>query len=334
MARTDIHRPSAIDPAQYTFIGVEHAPNQQLGYIPFISQQRAVINAHMVQTGGTYSNHEHKGNCHVCGAHCIYTALFHHAPTNVYIRTGFDCAEKMGAGDPVLFRRAKDEVAAARTARAGKLKAEGVLKAEGLAEAWIVYLMETDLPKWIGELGFRADTPMGILSDFAMENDLECQTLLLAIYELGQLDPNADRKAERIVADIVDKLVRYGSLSIRQLDFLRKLVQEIKDRPAKVAAKLEQAANTPDVVEGRHTIKGTILSFKQQDSQWGSVTKMLVMTEAGYKVWGTCPQSLDASKGDEIELTGTFTRSDRDTKFGFFSRPTARILKSSPVVGE
>lgn len=97
MKRNDIHRPSAIYPTEYEFVAVEHDP-VSLGFVQWYWAQRQRIIAHMTQTGGAFSDHEHKGNCHVCGAHCIYTAVFYHCASNTYIRTGFDCAEKMGAG--------------------------------------------------------------------------------------------------------------------------------------------------------------------------------------------------------------------------------------------
>lgn len=332
MARKDIHRPSAITPEDYAFVGVEYDRIQEMGYIHLLASQREVIRQHMARTGGTYSAHEHKGNCHVCGAHCIYTALFHHAKTNVYIRTGFDCAAKLDMGDESLFRRCKEAVDVARKAKAGKLKAQGVLEQHGLSNAYQIWLMETDFPAFTKMLGFSSTTPTGILSDYAEDNGLEVASLLIAIRDLENINPNRDRKEERIVADIVSKLVQYGSLSARQIEFLQKLMTQITDRPAAEIKKQVEKESAPDVPEGRLTLECEILSFKEQDSQFGMVTKMLVKAAAGFKLWGTCPRSMNANRGDKIELTATVTRSDRDSKFGFFSRPTARILNASPTL--
>jgi len=109
--RTDIHRPSAIVPADYDFIGFNYLPTDRdlSGIFPAFND-RALIRAHMQRTGGTWSGHEHAGNCHICGAHCIYTATFHHRPTNVYIRCGLTCTDglEMDSGAGERFRNIGD----------------------------------------------------------------------------------------------------------------------------------------------------------------------------------------------------------------------------------
>lgn len=131
MPRTDIHRPSAIEPADYEFVGCDYVPDDGIAMA-----DTAVIHAHIARTGGKFSSHEHGGNCHVCGAHCLYTAVFFHAATNSYIRTGFDCAEKLGMGDAERFRAFRAGVKNALDARAGKRKAEAFCEQHGLAAAW------------------------------------------------------------------------------------------------------------------------------------------------------------------------------------------------------
>ena len=89
MNRTDTHRPSAIIPDDYEFVACECTKIEGLGDCLFIQQQREMIKAHMTRTGGTYSRHEHGGNCHICGSvNLIYSILYFHAPSNSYIRLG------------------------------------------------------------------------------------------------------------------------------------------------------------------------------------------------------------------------------------------------------
>ena len=76
-----------------------------------------------------------------------------------------------------------------------------------------------------------------------------------------------------------------------------------------------------DVIEGRQVINGVVLAIKRQESEWGSVLKMLVQDDRGFRVWGTVPSSLDTNREDHITFTATVTQSDKDTKFGFFKRP-------------
>jgi len=137
MTRTDLHRPSAIIPADYRLVALDYYG----GGIEAISFQydRAAFRADMERTGGKFSQHEHGGTCHVCGAHAMYVAKYHHAPTNSYIVTGMDCAEKMDIADEVAFRSFKKRVAAGRKAFRGKAKAQEVLAASGLQAAWAIY---------------------------------------------------------------------------------------------------------------------------------------------------------------------------------------------------
>lgn len=104
MTRTDIHRPSAIQPEEYSFVAYDYLG--QLGAWEYLAAQRRFKAEHMARTGGRYSDHAHGGSCYICGAHAIYTATFWHRPTNVYIRTGLECAEHLEHGEAENFRRA------------------------------------------------------------------------------------------------------------------------------------------------------------------------------------------------------------------------------------
>jgi hypothetical protein len=85
--------------------------------------------------------------------------------------------------------------------------------------------------------------------------------------------------------------------------------------------------NGEDTPEGRVEITGSILCFKWQASDWGDVLKMLVQDDRGFRVWGTCPKSLDdAERDSRIAFTATITRSDSDSKFGFFKRPCKSLI--------
>lgn len=283
MARTDAHRPSAIIPTDYTFVEFEYLGEDDCPAATLARREH--IRAHMKNTGGTYSHHQHGGNCHICGAACVYTALFYHKPTNTYIRTGLDCTDKLDASvDGSEFRKV---VRAALESVAGKRKAQALLEKNGMAVAW----------------GFYNE-------DWSSKNGWEWI--------------NSHRE-ESIVRDMVGKLVRYGSLSDAQMAFMRRLLDAIANRATILAQRAaESAAAAPvPVTDQRIVIEGEILSIRPAPKDMPMASpRMLVKHADGWKVWGTLPRSLDAGKGDRVRFAAKIKRSDKDEKFGFFSRPT------------
>lgn len=85
--------------------------------------------------------------------------------------------------------------------------------------------------------------------------------------------------------------------------------------------------------EGRVTVSGRVVSVKYQESDYygrRGAYKMLVEGE-GWKAWGTVPSSLPAVRNQVVEFTATFTRSDDDEAFAFFTRPTkGAVLTPAP----
>lgn len=277
MVRNDIHCPKNITPADYEFVAWEIVKIQDFGDCAYLQAERQRIRDHMAKTGGTYSTHDHGGNCMVCGnANAIYTALFYHAKTNTYVRTGQDCADKMGFGTRD-FNEFKKAVHDAKLAHAGKKKAAAILSDAGLSKAWDLY---------------TADTV-------------------------------EQAKEEMTILDIVNRLVKYGDISEKALNYVGALLNRIANR-AKIQAEREaEAAKAANCPTGRIDIEGVVLTIRVDDGQFGPTTKMLVKHDTGFKVWGTRPSALYGVKvGDRVLFTGTVQPSDKDSKFGFFSRPT------------
>jgi len=84
------------------------------------------------------------------------------------------------------------------------------------------------------------------------------------------------------------------------------------------------------VIEGRIEICGRVVSTKWVENNFsyhgGSVLKIVVRDNRGFKVWGTCPSAIasDVEKGTKVTFTATVTKSDKDEDFGFFKRPTCK----------
>jgi len=293
--RQDVHKPSAINPEDYEYVALEHVKIEGLGDCEYAMAERRALTAHMNRTGGKWSGHAHGGNCMICGAWMIYSVAFYHRPTNTYVRTGHQCAEKLEWSDPNAFKAYKTACKAALANRAGQAKAEQVLRDQGLSEtAWTIYKAWT------------LETDMG---DF-------------------QLNRNY-----RTISDIVAKLVKWGSVSEKAMAYLKRLTEEVDNWEEIQAKKEASKALIPDVPEGRQVMTGYILSVKIREDQYTGEFlgyKMLVETDQGYKVWGTLPNNLFQASGyrhlkaigRKVTFRGTNTKSRDDRTFGFFSRPS------------
>ena len=277
MARTDTHRPSVIEPADYVFVSFhDHRPEAAIAQIA----EQDAFRAHRARTGGKFSTHDHGGVCHICGnANALTVARFWHSPSNTYVEVGETCAEKLWSGERSDFASFRAKVAAGVEAAAGKAKAQRVLTEAGIAAAWGVYQ-----------------------SDWADDGGNE----------------------ESIIRDIVGKLVRYGSISDKQVTFLAKLLGQIEGRAALAAEREAEAAAALPIpaTKGRVTVDGIIVSRKLVEGYYGNAIKIIVKSDDGWKVYGTEPSSVEAKVGDRIRFDAAITVSDDDPKFGFFKRPT------------
>lgn len=285
MKRTDIYRPSAINPADFDYVAFDYIKIEGMFDCARLTAERSVKAAHMAKTGGKYSQHEHGGSCHICGASALYTVTFWNRVTNEYIRTGHDCAQKMsfGMGDFDAFHRA---VSDALEARAGKKKALVILENAGVGEAWGIYTG----------------------------------------------DRTAFKYEEVTLSDIVSKLVKYGAVSDKSIDYLRILLNKIADRPRVDAQRAEEYALANDAPEGRVTVVGEVVSAKWQESHFGEQYKMLVKHGEGWKVWVTVPVAFgQVNKGDFVTFVATLKRSKDDSKFAFGSRPTGKSIVPKPT---
>jgi hypothetical protein len=291
--RTDTHRPSAINPADYDFVACDYLGGG-IDAIEF-QPERVAFREHMTRTAGKFAEHHNNGSCHICGAAALYVARYHHVPSNTYITTGMDCAEKMEIGEAVLFASFRKRIRAGLKVAAGKRKAQELLNANELAAAWVIYTNPTGNDR----------------------NDMI-------------------KREEAVIYDIVGKLVRYGTISDGQTNYLRVLLGQI-ERRAEVERQRraeQESADPVPVTSDRVSVAGVVLTTKMHEGDFGPVRKMLVKCDAGYKLYGSVPRELSGElKGARVEFTARIQRSPDDVKFGFFSRPTkARIVETVTAV--
>ena len=169
MARTDIHRPAAIVPADYDFVAVRYigpSPSEHLS----LASSRRILADHMDRTGGKYSRHEHGGSCHVCGAGALYLAIYHHRPTNVYICVGEDCADKMDMDGVDAFAPVRRAVKDAKEYAAGKQRALRLLTERGLEAALTIeHDIIRDLVRKLTQYGDLSEKQWAFLAKLVAE---------------------------------------------------------------------------------------------------------------------------------------------------------------------
>lgn len=178
MARTDIHRPAAIVPADYDFVAVRYI-GPSAPTLMSVAHERKALDAHMARTGGKYSRHEHGGSCHVCGAGALYLAIYHHPKTNSYICVGEDCADKMDLEDGGrAFATVRKAVGADREFRAGKAKAERLLIERGLIAAKEMdHDIIRDLVRKLEQYGNLSDKQWAFLTRLVEEFPLRAEKM-------------------------------------------------------------------------------------------------------------------------------------------------------------
>ena len=335
-ARTDTHRPTALAPSESEFVAVEYLKIEDLGTAQYLQQQRAVLRAHMDRTGGAWSTHAHGGNCMVCGnAQAIYTVAFYHAKTNSYVRMGQDCAADVdgltwNSRDMDCMRRA---VADARERKAGVAKAQALLSDAGLPQVWgMVQAFEAQVNAYSENWG---EWNRGLNAAIDAVDPTQSSPEAVAadrLYRAHNVQPQYPQPAKVMdtMRDMVGKLVKYGSMSDKQVAYLRMLVQQVANWEAiqaQRAAEREQAQPAP---VGRVVVQGEVLKVEARENDYGVRYVMTVKADAGWLCWGTVPSGLgDVQRGDRVQFTATLEPSARDPKFALYSRPAKAAVLAS-----
>lgn len=324
--RTDCHTPSQIIPSNYEYVAVWTMNIQGIGDAEFMLRERETVRRHMDNTKGTYAHVDTTGSCQVCGnVQAIYLALFWHKPSNTYVRLGFDCTQKLEmSGDLAAFNQFRKNVQNAREAQAGKRKAIAILADAGNSAAWDIFATSVNghIAPCSDQQAITGDCMLcnGVCKNYKHDGMPGCT----CNYTQRWKDDN--RFEERTIRDIVGKLVKYGNISDKAMDFLASLLHKIEIRPIIEAARQAEKDAAGPAPTGRQTVTGTVLSMKQVEGQSfsyhddGMRTKVLIKLENGSKVYGN--RFANVEKGETITFVATFDVSERDPKFGFYKRAT------------
>ena len=256
MTRTDIHRPSVINPADYRFVAMRYTGE----HYEAVMNNRAILNADMARTGGKYSDHDHGGECYICGANCLYQAIFHHAISNTYIVTGETCADKMelsGANYSVF----KKQIGAERKSVKDRAKAQITLTEKGLTALWDIYAANVNV--------------------------------------------HTAPREESIICEVIQKMIKYGSISEAQVSFAQILLGRISGRAALMAQRAAENAASAFIgaVGDRLTLTLTLQWSKTFETQYGMLTVHGFKDPAGNIV--IYKGNRIAEKGETLTLKAT-----------------------------
>lgn len=335
--RTDIHRPSApeFDPEAYAFFGCFDL-NPEWGDNGARIQ---LVNA-LLKEGYSFRGAPHgSGQCSHCGAHIRYAALMGHEPTKTLLYVGETCLDNRFEMTKAEFDRLR-KAASLNRERTAKRDRIAALLAEHPVLVWASYAHNIAsagaevywTAGWDGETEFATEAEAAAeIATYAAHVQEWCQPIMN--YKRGTTFGERARQTRSLdtLADIWYRVERYGEVSENQVAYVERLLgwieeaaERLAQREAETAAKVEAGVQVPT---GRMVVEGTVVSIKSVESNFGyhntTTWKMLVVTEAGWKVYGTIPSSIlmDTEKGTKVRFTATLEPSKDDALFGFFSRP-------------
>ena len=147
------------------------------------------------------------------------------------------------------------------------------------------------------------------------------------------------RVRHAILQDLYEKLVKWGSLSEKQIAFTLKLITEnspeaIAEREKAQQAELAARLPIPQTSD-RIKITAIILGFKEVEnrfarSRWDKETilKMIIRDDRGFKLFGSIPTvaGITIDKGMKIQFEAKVEKSSDDPFFGFYKRPTKAVV--------
>ena len=198
-----------------------------------------------------------------------------------------------------------------------------------------VYIKPLDFIVHIGRQCANQVAALGVLSNLKLEylKERHVSQKLAAKFTNGieglaeVVEWCSTPKAHYIAKDIASKIRQWGSISEKQVELLFKLHANAMSQQS-AEAEFTPTASAP---EGRVTITGKILGFKEVENDYGITIKMIVrIDDTNAKAYLTLPSSIadKADRGSHVQLTASFQRSKDDQFFAFGSRPSKASILS------
>lgn len=208
--RTDIHRPSEINPDDYQFVAFGYLGGSDLDAIMAMRAETEIRIAHMKRTGGRFADVEIGGGCMVCGNNRVaYVSHFYHEATNSYLRIGWQCAEKLEMAQGQNANAFKKAISDAREAKAGKAKAQAILSDMNLAACWTLYEADYD-----SAFRFEENTIRDIVGKLVTYGSISDKQEAFLRKLLDQLDRREDIDAERAAEVAAAKPAPEGRIEV------------------------------------------------------------------------------------------------------------------------
>lgn len=119
---------------------------------------------------------------------------------------------------------------------------------------------------------------------------------------------------------------KHGGILCYVVEAYRKHIAKQTADEMTAKARTEDCPNDGPKPTKRHQITGTVIAINQVDDYYGPRVTLLVTTQGGYRLFGTCPRSLyDAKPGDSIAFDCKIKF--RDAGYGYIDHPTkAKII--------
>jgi hypothetical protein len=306
MTRDDIHRPSAIDPADYTYVGsfINDPPYTFDGDLACDPSELADYPQEHLD-GACYGDllhpnvspdrpRMHFGQCDHCGAYIRYCAIYRHNPSGQYMVTGHDCADNtMGWDGRRSLELARQKKAMAASRKNAKEQEERLANINATRELF--------------------PAAVDLLMNYEGHNSF--------------------------IQDVASRFTRWGTTKrITDGDYSAqsKVMMAVLNAHQRDKERAEEKAQAADVPEGRQVIEGQVLSVKDYDGDFGTQWKMLVKADEGWTVFGTVPRALTelpnpasdsywdrlmVERGQRVRFTATIKVSRKDRTHGYYSRP-------------
>lgn len=298
-SRNDIHRPSVMNPDEYTCI-LDFCQAVPELFQPAINRDEAIA-IYVTERRGVQI---HGGifQCDICGAHYTYGSLYEHTPTKEVISVGHDCADKLDLLQGTEDVRGRAKAVGLRAREKAEREANLASWKEAHPELWAA--LQGDHP-------ILKDMLANLVRTGARWDLTEKQVALVL-----KLDADLKKPAEvHVPAPIAEG---------RQLVVGTIVGCKSYESEYGICLKMTVKVETP---AGSWLAWGTVPSALEQASEKAWRDANAPSNEEGNRAQHNCPGYRELLRGAKVSFEAKL-KPGRDPHFALFSRPTKAKLVS------